>query len=118
IQWEGAFTQLSADLAGQHLKALKELEKAHGIHLITISDRLEERFVKPLRLDRLAALIGPAVDEAKLEGDHPTFVQLKKDLQQFASAPTGVGLDAPAWLRRLEMETQRVHATKTAVAVL
>jgi hypothetical protein len=118
VQWEKAFTQLSAELADQHLKALKDLEKTHSIRLLTVADRIEERFVKPLHLDRLAALIGPAMEETHQEGDHPTFSRLDKELQTLASSPTGVGLDAPAWLRRLEMETQRVRALQSPTAVL
>ncbi|MFL5241348.1 MAG: hypothetical protein ACJ8FY_04515 [Gemmataceae bacterium] len=118
VQWEAAFTQLSGELAQQHLKKLHDLEKAHGIRLITVADRVEERFVKPLHLDRLTALIGPAINEAKQANEQPTFQHLESELTALAKTPTGVGLDAPFWLRRLEMETQRVRASQSAVAVL
>jgi hypothetical protein len=118
VQWEAAFVQLSGELAEQHVKKLQDLEKIHGIRLITVADRVEERFVKPLHLDRLAALIGPAINEAKVAKVHPTFHRLESELRSLARTPTGVGLDAPFWLRRLEMETQRVRASQSAVAVL
>jgi hypothetical protein len=79
---------------------------------------LRERFVKPLHLDRLCALIEPAVTEAGRLGDHPAFTQLQAAIAPLAADPLGVGLDVPPWLRRLESETQRVQASRSAVVVL
>jgi hypothetical protein len=118
VLWEGAFTQLTRELADQHLAELKRLEDQHGIRLNTVSDQVQERFVKPLRIDRLCAMISPALSEASRPDDHPTFQRLREALQPFASTPTGVGLDVPQWLRRLQSETQRVQASRSAVAVL
>jgi hypothetical protein len=118
VLWEGAFTQLTRELADQHLAELKRLEDKHGIRLNTVSDQIQERFVKPLRIDRLCAMISPALAESRQPGDHATFQKLREALQPFASTPTGVGLDVPQWLRRLELETQRVQASRSAVAVL
>ena len=33
----------------------------------TVADRLAERFVRPLTIDRIRALVAPAIDEARLE---------------------------------------------------
>jgi hypothetical protein len=119
VQWAQAFTQLSRALADEHLAELGRLEKDHGLRLSTVADRLEERFVKPLWLDRLCALVGPSVAEARQEGGgHPTFHRLREELKPLAQTPTGVGLDVPHWLRRLELEAHRVQASQSAVAIL
>jgi hypothetical protein len=118
VLWEGAFTQITREMADQHLAHLQKLEEAHGIHLNTVGDRLRERFVKPLHLDRLCALIEPAVTEAGRLGDHLAFTQLQAAIAPLAADPLGVGLDVPPWLRRLEAETQRVQASRNAVVVL
>jgi hypothetical protein len=118
VLWEGAFTQMTRELADQHLAQLQKLEQQHGIHLNTVADRLRERFVKPLHLDRLCALIEPAITEAGRPGEHPAFTRLREAIQPLATEPLGVGLDAPPWLRRLEAETQRVQASRSAVVVL
>jgi hypothetical protein len=94
------------------------LEQARGVHLGTVMDRLNERFVKPLALDRLCALIEPAMGEARRDGDRPAFARLRTEVEAFTATPTGVGLDVPAWLRRLEMEVQRVQAAHTTMAAL
>jgi hypothetical protein len=117
--WEEAFTRLTRDLADQYLKRLAELEGQHGMHLGTVADRLQERFVKPLALDRLCALIEPAMAEARQMGEESSaFARLEKELKPLTATPTGVGLDVPQWLRRLALEVQRVRAAQTTIAVL
>jgi hypothetical protein len=116
--WAEAFTKLTHDLADQYLQRLAELERTHGVHLGTVADRLQERFVKPLALDRLCALIEPAMAEARQSREGPSFARLQKELQALTATPTGVGLDVPQWLRRLELEVQRVRATQTSIALL
>jgi hypothetical protein len=66
----------------------------------------------------LCALIEPALEEASPEEDSPAFARLRLLLQSFAASPTGVGLDVPHWLRRLEAEVERVRAAQTEVAEL
>jgi hypothetical protein len=118
LLWETALTQATQDLAGQHLEQLARLERSRSVRLHTVSDRLNERFVKPLALDRLCALIEPSMREAHEGGPGPAFAQLQRELQTCTATPTGVGLDVPSWLRRLEMEVHRVQATHATIAVL
>src|SRR5262249_37949901 len=65
LLWQAGFTQISEDKAAQHLERLARRESDHGLRLHTVTDRLQERFVKPLALDRLCALIEPAMEEAR-----------------------------------------------------
>jgi hypothetical protein len=118
VLWEGAFTQLTRELADNHIAAVRRLEQMHGVRLNTVADRVQERFVGPLCIDRLCALVGPALTEARQLGAHPSFERLREAIRPLAENPTGVGLDVPLWLRRLEAETQREQATRSAVAVL
>jgi hypothetical protein len=118
VGWEEAFAELAQEPAAQHLEELARLEREHRVRLSTVADRLKEGFVKPLALDRLCALIEPAVREAREPGERPAFERLRRELQPFAATPTGAGLDVPQWLRRMEGEVQRVRATHSAVAVL
>ncbi len=118
VGWEEAFAQLAQEPAAQHLEELGRLEREHRVRLSTVADRLREGFVKPLALDRLCALIEPAVREAREPDGRPAFERLRRELRPFAATPTGAGLDVPHWLRRLEGEVQRVRATHSAVAVL
>jgi hypothetical protein len=118
LLWERSVTQLTGTLARQHLEQLAKLERAHGIRLGTVTDRLQERFIKPLALDRLCALIEPSVREAGQGEEAPSFRKLRHELESFTAAPVGVGLDVPGWLRRLDMELQRAKAMNTSIGSL
>ncbi len=118
LLWEDAFLRYTRDLAEQHLGELARLEQAHGVRLRSVADRLQERFVKPLALDRLCALIGPVLAEVEQAGDGAALARLERELEPHAQEPTGAGLDVPHWLRRLEAEVQRVRTARSAVAQL
>jgi hypothetical protein len=113
--WRKQVEELTRELADQHLNRLAQLTKENGMHLRTISDRLHERFVKPLEIDQLCSLVEPAMDQAReLPGSSP----LEDALKPFVDQPSGAGLDVPPWLQRLEVEVQRVRATRTDLARL
>jgi hypothetical protein len=118
VLWEQKFNQFTRELARQHLEQLAKLERARGVRLGTVADRLGERFVKPLALDRLCALVEPAMLEARQPDGGPAFPRFREEAKAYTATPTGVGLDVPYWLRRLEMEVRRVQATHTTIAVL
>ncbi len=60
------------------------------------------------------------VEEAGGESAAPgrAFTRLQQELEAYTATPTGVGLDVPFWLRRLEMEVHRARAAHSATAVL
>ncbi len=118
VLWEQGFTRLADQVAGRYVSEMNRLEELHGIRLRTISDRLNDRFVRPLALDRLCALIGQAMDGANLEEEDPSFQKLTEGLTAYTATPVGSGLDVPPWLRRLEAEVQRVQAARSAVTTL
>jgi hypothetical protein len=118
VLWQDGFARATQGLAAGHVRELARLEQAHGMRLGTVADRVRERFVRPLAVDRLCALVGPAMEEATREGERPAFAELEEELRPFVEVPSGVGLDVPAWLRRLETEVQEVHAAQTSLAQL
>jgi hypothetical protein len=88
---------------------------------------LGERFIRPLAVDRLCALIEPAMDEAHAKtrpGDTSdsdatqsdvshsdeasAFARLEEGIQEFTRDISGAGFDVPAWLEALEQEVDRV----------
>ncbi len=117
-RWEVALGQYTQELARQHLEALERLERDRSVRLGTVRDRLQERFLKPVALDRLCALIEPAMEAARNGGAGEAFARLREELQPHVANPVGVGLDVPNWLRRMETEVHRVQATQTTIASL
>jgi hypothetical protein len=117
VMWQEAFTHATQEAAAGHLEALTRLERTHGVRLGTVRDRLSEEFVKPLAVDRAAALIEPAMEQARQRKEPAAFARLQQELQALAGRPVGVGLDVPQWLRQLEAEVRRIRAAHTAVAI-
>jgi hypothetical protein len=113
--WRRFIAGKTNGLADELLTKLTAREAEHGIRVRTVRDRLEERFVQPLQIDQAAARVPRAAAAAKeLAGAtnppaeaHPAFVGLLAAIKPLAESPTGVGLDVPSWLRRLEEELRR-----------
>jgi hypothetical protein len=116
--WRDQVQQLTQGPAEDHLQELTQLEREHGMRLATVRDRLEERFVGSMAVDRLCALIEPAMAQARLHLDADERCPLEEELRPFASNVTGVGMDVPRWLLRLEQELQRVRVTRSALGSL
>jgi hypothetical protein len=113
--WRTQVQELTQELADEHLEELAHLEEEHGMRLRTIADRLRERFVKPLEIDRLCAMIEPAMEAAR---NFVAATPLEGELASFSAQPSGAGLDVPLWLRRLEGAVQQVHNARTDLARL
>jgi len=116
--WREQVQEMCRQTADDHLKELGRLEKMHGMRLATIADRLEERFVKPMTLDSVCALVEPAMESAPEYLNNDEIIPLEDALEPLAEIPTGVGLDVPQWILRLEGEVQRVRTSKTALVNL
>jgi hypothetical protein len=109
--WRRALTERINDEANQYLAKLAELQKKYAMRMPTVADRLAERFIRPLAIDRVRALVAPAVEEARAGGLAPKFELLQQDTEYLTREPTGVGLDVPAWLVALEEEVDTVLQT-------
>jgi hypothetical protein len=116
--WREQVEELTAEPAEWHLQELARLEREHGIRLATITDRLGERFVGPMTIDRLCALVGPAVEQARERFDRDEPCPLEEELRPLADTPSGVGLDVPPWIARLEAELHRVRDAQSALGAL
>jgi hypothetical protein len=116
--WQMRFAQLAGPEAERLVGRLRALEQAHGIRLRTVADHVGERFVRALALDRLCALIPPAMAAAGGPGAAEALARLEKELGPHLANPAGVGLDVPPWLQRLEATVQQTRAAHTALAEL
>ena len=55
--WCRAMAERTADVAGALTKRLQELHQKYGMRLPTVDDRLAERFIRPLAIDRVRAVL-------------------------------------------------------------
>jgi len=106
--WRKALSERIHDEADQYLAKLSDLQKKYAMRMPTVADRLAERFVRPLSIDRIRALVEPAVTQVRLGGKIPKFELLEEETELLTREPTGVGLDVPAWLVALEEEVENV----------
>ncbi|MBY0456580.1 MAG: hypothetical protein K2V38_04530, partial [Gemmataceae bacterium] len=103
-RWRSFIADKTVELADELLNELAERETRYGVKLRTVRDRLEERFTRPLEIDRAAAQVAGAAEAARggAGEDGPAFVGLRTALEPLEATVSGVGLDVPVWLRRLE----------------
>lgn len=102
--WARAMAKETQTTADQQLHRLAELQKKYGMRLSTIADRLAEQFLQPLAIDRLRALIRPAIEESRCQSAPLAFAALESEASRLAEEPSGAGLDLPDWLVILEEE--------------
>jgi len=74
--------------------------------LPSIADRVEERFIRPLEIDRLTALMQTVFEDAVGSSTSPAFEQLETQISRFTENPQGAGFEAPVWLEALEEELE------------
>lgn len=112
VKWREFLAGRTEKLARELLDELSAREDEHALKLRTVRDRLEERFVQPLRIDQAGARVARAAAAAR-DGqpeDNPSFTGLLAAIRPLADHPSGVGLDVPVWLRRLEDELRKVRS--------
>jgi hypothetical protein len=120
--WCQAMVERTTEAADSHLLNLQALSDQYGMQLATVFDRLNERFVRPLVIDRVRSLVLPAmrVDSMAARKEGPpdpgrgnpyrsipredAFAALTGEIGSLASEPSGAGLDLPDWLAALEEE--------------
>lgn len=104
-QWRRALADRIARESEMYLEHLHALQKKYAMRMPTVADRLHERFTRPMTVDRMRALVGPAVRQFRDTGHtSEIFDLLIEECKLMMEQPTGVGLDIPQWLSALEEE--------------
>ena len=70
----------------------------------SVGRRLEGRFAHQLQIDRLRALVEPAMTRPRSKSSQRAFELLQHESQAFLRSTNGVGVDLPEWLAELENE--------------
>ncbi len=108
-QWRRALADRIGRESEIYLEQLGELQTRYAMRMPTVADRLRERFTRPMTVDRMRALVGPAIRQYRTMGaSSPLFELLIDECKLMMEQPTGVGLDVPQWLTALESEVDSV----------
>ena len=109
--WQQALAERTAETADANLHRFDELCNQYGIRLPSVAERLGERFTRPLAIDRVRALVAPAVAAADTAHRAPIDA-LQQEIADLAQEPAGAGLDLPDWLEALEEEVATVRCKR------
>ncbi len=105
--WRRALSDRISEEADRYVKRLSRLQQRYAMQLPTIADRVNERFLRPLIIDRMRALVEPSI----VEHSERAFGILEDESALLLKQPSGVGFEPPAWLAYLEEEVRRVRQT-------
>jgi hypothetical protein len=67
-----------------------------------------------MTIDRMRALVGPAMRDAETNRASHAFELLEQEAELLTRHPTGVGLDVPAWLDALEEEVDELAKRRSS----
>ncbi len=108
MMWRRNLSERIGTEAEIYVQKLRELQNNYAMRMPTVADRILERFVQPMTIDRMRALVGPAMQDAESNQNSNAFFLLEQECDLLTKHPTGVGLDVPAWLNSLEQEVEQL----------
>jgi hypothetical protein len=114
--WQQALADRTSETADANLARFEELCNQYSVRLPSVAERLGERFTRPLAIDRVRALVGPAVNAADTDDREP-IAALQLEIGSLAQEPAGAGLDLPDWLAALEEEVSMVRCRRRQQAM-
>jgi hypothetical protein len=94
--------------ANHYLDELSSLQNKYAVRVTAIHDRLNERFIMPMKIAHLRALVEPAAEELNRGPGQTMMKRLEEESSQLARQPTGSGLDLPIWILELHVEVERI----------
>lgn len=108
---EDAFEEDSRQEADRHVQSLQKLEQEYGVHLPGVADRINERFTKPLAVNRMLALVKPTMRPQLDDKEaHEKFELLRREIESYMEDTAGSAIDVPQWLQDVGREVNRLEA--------
>lgn len=107
--WRRSLTERVGPEADKYLNMLEALRNKYSMRMESVGRRLEGRFGHQMQIDRLRALVAPAMIDPTSRESRRTFELLHHEAQAFSRSTMGVGIDLPAWLATLENEVEQSH---------
>ena len=108
--WEAEFERTTRSKAEKHLRKLSKLQKQYSVRLPSILDHLNQRFVKSMAVDRMRALIAPAIEESRQPVSRQQAIKkLQAEIEAYLASTAGSAIEVPDWLMRLERESQEIE---------
>jgi len=106
--WRRSLKERIGDEAEKFRQHYEELKQKYSVHMATICDRLNERFLQPLQVDRLCSLVDQAMRQPGMPHSQRIFDLIEHQSNSLASRPSGSGGELPRWLEALQDEVEHV----------
>ncbi len=106
MRWRRSLSDRIGAEAEVYVQKLRQLQNDYAMRMPTVADHILERFIQPMTIDRMRALVGPSMRDAELDQPSRSFELLDQEAELLTRHPTGVGIDVPAWLHSLEEEVE------------
>ena len=108
--WEQLCGEHASEQAEEYVDEYLRLAQQHGMRMPAIADHLNDRFVRPLAVNRMVALVEQAIEDARRGVEHSaTFAKLEAEINEYVQDTWGSGVDVPEWLQSLGVEVDRVE---------
>lgn len=107
--WRRALTDRVGSEAERYMKGLGELQSKYAMRMASVADRIGERFQRPMTIDRMRALVQPAIQQLHDQQEPHAFQILEDETRLLMREPTGAGMDVPQWLMALEDEVESLQ---------
>lgn len=115
--WRRSLSERIGAEAEIYVQRLRDLQREYAMRMPTVADRILERFARPMTIDRMRALVAPALTDAETAGDSRSFELLEQEAELLTRNPAGVGLNTPAWLTALEDEVEKLAKRSAATEI-
>lgn len=103
-QWRRLLADRVKPEADRLLEELEELQNRYSIQMATVSQRISERFVHPMQVDRLTSLVARAMEDPQSEPSQVAFEMIENYAESLTQLPIGVGFELPDWIAALQNE--------------
>lgn len=108
--WEQLCEEEASEPAEEYVEEYRKLAQHHGMRMPAIADHLNDRFIKPLAVNRMVSLVEQSIKDAR----QPTrksaaFEKLEAEVDEYLQDSWGSGVDVPEWLQSLGTEVDRVE---------
>lgn len=113
LLWRQSLSDRIGKEAEIYVKRLRRLQNQYAMRMPTVADRIMESFIQPMTIDRMRALVEPAMQDAEDNREESrAFDLLHAEAELLTRIPSGVGLDLPPWLDSLEEEVEKIAKAK------
>lgn len=106
--WRRSLSDRIGAEADIYVQKLRELQHAYSMQMPTIAERILERFVQPMTIDRMEALVKPAIEDIEQGRESKAFEIIEQEADLLTRNPTGAGLGIPTWLAVIDEEVEQV----------